>query len=343
MATKIRVPADHDFKVRACLDYAHHSWNLHRNPKIAQIKPIADFFKGRCARLRGLMQLPAQVGNATIKLHETYMRSIFDVTGGLDTNNVTPEQGKKIDLRSNEIFAELAEEKRRLQKTDGWDAHVYENLVAGLAAVELMGSSDPHSVGMLQASMMSYLTTGWTIIETMSGDLWEAALNAHPSSLANLTGSPKRLKSGQINKSSQAVRESKSVQLDDISRYRFDVANKMGTILRAKFEFASLDGIREAYACAFTERSAQIDRALIDKSLDALSAVRNVIVHRDAQADSEYIRKTKFLGSIPKAEIGQHILLDGDVVVRLLKPAISAANQLLIAVDDWLAKSANQA
>ena len=58
---KIRVAADHDFKVRVCLDYAHHSWNLHRNPKTAQIKPIADFFKGRCSRLRALMQLPAQV------------------------------------------------------------------------------------------------------------------------------------------------------------------------------------------------------------------------------------------------------------------------------------------
>ena len=287
------------------------------------------------------MQLPAQVGNVTIKLHDTYMRSIFDVTGGLDGNNVTPEQHKKIDLRSNEIFAEIAEEKLRLQKTADWDAHVYKNLTDGLIAVELMGA-DPHSVGMLQASMMSYVTTGWTIIETMSGDLWETALNAHPSSLANLTGSPKRLKGGQINKSSQASKESKSVQLDDISKHRFDISNKMGTILRTKFEFASLDGIREAYACAFTERSAQIDRALIDKSLDALNAVRNVIVHRDAQADSEYIRKIKFLSSIPKAEIGQHILLDGDVVVGLLKPAISAANQLLIAVDDWLANSANQ-
>jgi hypothetical protein len=338
---KIRVAADHDFKVRACLDYAHHSWNLHRNPKTAQIKPIADFFKGRCARLRALMELPAQVGNVTNKLRDTYMRSLFDVTGGLDANNVTPEQNKKIDLRSNEIFAELAEETLRLRKTAIWDAHVHENLIAGLVAIEFMGH-DPHTVGMLQASMMSYVTTGWTIIETMSGDLWETALNAHPLSLANLTGSPKRLKGGQINKSSQAAKESKSVQLDDISRHRFDVANKMGTILRTKFEFASLDGIREAYACAFTERSAQIDRALIDKSLDALSAVRNVIVHRDAQADSEYIRKTKFLSSIPKAEIGQHVLLDGDVVVGLLKPAISAANQLLIAVDDWLANSANQ-
>lgn len=289
------------------------------------------------------MQLPAQVGNVTIKLRDTYMRSIFDITGGLDAGNITVEQRKKIDLRSNEILTEFAEEKLRLEGTTDWDRHVHESLVAGMVAIDVM-AADPHSMGMLQASMMSYVTTGWTIVETMSGDLWETALNAHPSSLANLTGSPKRLRGGQINKSSpQAAKESKSVPLDAISMHGFDVANKMGTILRPKFDFASLDGIREAYACAFTEGSAQIDRALVDKSLDALSAVRNVIVHRDAQADSEYVRKTKFLSSIPKAEIGQHILLDGDVVVRLLKPAISAANQLLIAVDNWLAKSINHA
>lgn len=113
----------------------------------------------------------------------------------------------------------------------------------------------------------------------------------------------------------------------------------MGSLLRSKFNFSSLDGIREAYASAFDTAAAEIDHALIDKSLDALSAVRNVIVHRDAIADSEYTRKTKFLSSLPTATIGQHLLLDGDIVVRLLKPAITAANQLLIAVDNWLVKA----
>ncbi len=343
MATKIQIPANYDFKVRACLDYAVHSWNLHRNPKTVQIKPIADFFRGRCARLRALMQLPAQVGIATIKLRDTYMRSIFDITGGLDNNKLTSEQIKRIEERSNEIFAQLAQQDFRLRQTGSWDAHVHENLVAGLVAIELMGN-DPLSAGMLQASMMSYVTTGWTIIETMTGDLWEAALNAHPSSLANLTGSSKRLKAGQINKSStQLPKESKSIPLDAISRYGFNVVDKMGTILRTKFEFANLDGIREAYSSAFNERSAQIDAALNDKSLDALSAVRNVIVHRDAQADAAYVNKTKLLNSIPKAAIGSHLLLHGEIVVGLLKPAISAANRLLIAVDEWLANAMHPA
>ncbi|MBC9883856.1 hypothetical protein G8O24_42035 [Bradyrhizobium sp. INPA01-394B] len=323
------------------MDYAHHSWNIHRKPKTTELQPIADFFRGRCARLRSLMQLPAQVGNVTIKMRDTYVRSVFEVTGGFKTNNLAPAQAKEIDIRSKEIFAQIVHEAMRLKQTEDWDKHAHNQLIDGLVGFEAMGG-DPSSIGAIQASMMSYLTTGWTIIETMSADLWEAALNIHPASLANLTGAPKRLKGGQLNQSGAAAKESKSVRLDEISKHEFNVANKMGTILRGRFEFASLDGIREAYASAFAKGSAEIDRAIADKSLDALSAVRNVIVHRDALADSEYVRRTKILSSLPAAKVGDHLLLDGDIVVRLLKPAIASANQLLVAVDNWLAKSTGQ-
>ena len=235
----------------------------------------------------------------------------------------------------------MADETLRLQQGPDWDNHVHQRLIDGLVAVELMGK-DVSSVGAIQASMMSYLTTGWTIIETMSGDLWETALNVHPSSLANLTGSPKRLKGGQINQSVSTSRDSKTVRLDEISRHGFDVANRMGTILRGKFEFSSLDGIREAYASAFDKGATEIDRALTDKSLDALSAIRNVIVHRDAQADDEYVKKTKFLATIPRVATGEYLLFDGETVVRLLKPAIASANQLLLAVDNWLVKAVSK-
>jgi hypothetical protein len=339
MSAKIRVH-NTDFKLRSALDYAHHTWDLHRNPKTAELQQIAEFFKGRCARLRALMQLPAQVGNVSLKMRDVYNRSVVEVTGSFNTDNLTTDQIEKIDARSNELFTQMADETLRLQQDPDWDKHVHQRLVDGLAAVELMGR-DIASIGALQASMMSYVTTGWTIIETMSGDLWENALNLHPSSLANLAGSPKRLRGGQINKSAaqSAAKESKSVPLDEISKHGYNVANKMGSILRSRFNFSTLEGIREAYASAFEKNSAEIDRAITDKSLDALSAIRNVIVHRDAQADQEYIKKTKFLSVLPAATIGQHLLLDGEIVVRLLKPAVAAANQLLLAVDNWLVKA----
>src|SRR4051812_20780513 len=121
MSAKIQVPHKHDFKLRACLDYAHHSWNLHRNPKTAELQPIADFFKGRCARLRSLMQLPAQVGNVTIKMRDTYIRSVFEVTGAFSTDNLTPAQLQKIDVRSNELFAAMIDASLLLKQSPEWD------------------------------------------------------------------------------------------------------------------------------------------------------------------------------------------------------------------------------
>jgi hypothetical protein len=40
----------------------------------------------------------------------------------------------------------------------------------------------------LEAVLLAQITGMWTAIETLLGDLWEAALNAHPSTLSNLNG-----------------------------------------------------------------------------------------------------------------------------------------------------------
>lgn len=138
-------------------------------------------------------------------MRDVYNRSVAEVTGSFDADNLTADQAKKIEIRSNEIFVQMADETLRLQRGPDWDKHAHLRLIDGLVAVELMGK-DVSSIGAIQASMMSYLTTGWTIIETMSGDLWEEALNIHPASLADLTGLPKRLKGGQVNNKSPRQR-----------------------------------------------------------------------------------------------------------------------------------------
>jgi hypothetical protein len=110
----------------------------------------------------------------------------------------------------------------------------------------------------------------------------------------------------------------------------------MGTILKPRFSFSRLDGIREAYSRAFDRDFVQIDKALSDRALDSLNTVRNLIVHRDAVADAEYVIRMKMLPVIPQAELNHRIPMDGDIVVRLLKPAFDAANALLLAVDEWM-------
>jgi hypothetical protein len=115
----------------------------------------------------------------------------------------------------------------------------------------------------------------------------------------------------------------------------FDVRERMGTILRPRFEFTRLANIREAYSCAFSEKASRVDTALASKSLDAISILRNALVHKAGRADAEYLRRAAEL-KLPKPELGEPILLDGQVISNLVRPAIVTAGHLMTAVSDWI-------
>jgi hypothetical protein len=54
--------------------------------------------------------------------------------------------------------------------------------------------------------------------------------------------------------------------------------------------------------------------------------------------DRTYAKQCAYL-EIPKANIGQHILLDGEIVMRLMLGAIDCSLELFTAVDDWIAQN----
>jgi hypothetical protein len=122
-----------------------------------------------------------------------------------------------------------------------------------------------------------------------------------------------------------------------LSLSKFQIRDKMGTILRQakRVEFTRLVSAREAYSRAFNTKSGLIDAAMGNRSLDAINAVRNLIVHKAGIVDSEYKKQTT-LPNIPKAEVGESTSLDGQVVVDLIKPAVQSAIALILAVHDWI-------
>jgi len=88
----------------------------------------------------------------------------------------------------------------------------------------------------------------------------------------------------------------------------------MGSILRDKFAFTTLGGIREAYESAFYKKSDDIDEIILSDYFDQLSALRNVIVHKSAIADAEYVRKSADIPTLPKFKKGEKIQIDGKMV-----------------------------
>jgi hypothetical protein len=195
----------------------------------------------------------------------------------------------------------------------------------------------------------------WTAFEALAGDLWEVALNLHPRKLASLVGKSKRIaqtagrdkwsddddesEDGETSPDKQG--DEKVVPLKrihDITFGTFNLEQRMGTLLKKRFKFTSLHGIRKAYSSAFAERKDLIDKALSRKSLDAISLVRNLLVHKGGRADDAYLREAKGVPGTPELTAGQEIKLTGGVSHALINPAILAGVDLLKAVDEWVNK-----
>jgi hypothetical protein len=154
-----------------------------------------------------------------------------------------------------------------------------------------------------EASVMaifeSQLVNAWTMFETLAADLWKASVNSFPSPLANLTGNSDRIAemtglSEENKREEQSPDEMQSLdtgeddqeysgksvplgKIQQITLGTYDLSGKMGTLWfeSEKVKFTSLKGIRSAYSSSFSEkysiRSSQIDKALSDTRLEALT------------------------------------------------------------------------
>jgi hypothetical protein len=210
----------------------------------------------------------------------------------------------------------------RLKRED-WATELRGKISRGSLAVETVARSRSGPKG-VEALLSSFLIGSWSAYETMAGDLWEAALNAHPEGLVELNGERGKKKPSQV-------------PLSQLLKYRFDIRGKMGSILRDQFVFGSLAEIRNAYLAAFDKRSARlVETAISDDSLDALHIVRNLLVHRAGVVDEEYLKLFISFKNIPIAEIDERIVLDGEAVVGLVNPVVQKGLSLIRAVDTWL-------
>jgi hypothetical protein len=189
--------------------------------------------------------------------------------------------------------------------------------------------------------------------------MWTDSVNAFPRQLGLLNGSPKRIAKLSAKGSKQQGEEPetddegevlnldlKEFALADVRRLTdqsYDLSKCLGKLLRTRFKFISLKGIRKAYSVAFSEKirarptgTKAIDAALSDKSLDALSVVRNVIVHSGGTADQCYETDCKGVPLAPQLKRGEKLELDGELCVAILDQTMDCCKNLLTAVDDWL-------
>lgn len=211
-----------------------------------------------------------------------------------------------------------------------------------LAAGELDQLQDVHpSVSRgLEATLRGVVLGAWTAFEVLASDLWEAAVNAHPKTLASLRGDvsvrsqrSKRSFGAFPNASDDASATGKHIRLDFLQANDFNLSNMMGTVLRERFNFQILTGIQKAYLAAFALPESPVRRVIRDPAIVALASTRNLLAHRSAKVDQQFMSdhsQVPMLKSIfPDATLGSHLKLSGLNTYNLIQPVLSLAVELI--------------
>jgi hypothetical protein len=325
----------HAYKLKACIEFAHANWNT-SVPKTRALQHVLLLYRYNVYRVRLAMLTPANIASLAADIQRWLDIAEYELKGSLD-QPLTKEEYEKITIRMTEISQEKMRDESKMLGTDQWDAHARQRLEEGSLPVDIISTSQATHGG-IEAMLASFITGAWTAFEALAADLWETALNTHPQKLAELSGKTSRLrKTSQPTRPASKDDSERSIPLSFIQRHNFQISDKMGTLLKPKVEFARLAGIRAAYVQAFSEDYAQIDSIIADDCLDALSVVRNLLVHKAGLADDEYVRRAQNL-SVPKLKVGTLIRLDGDTAVSLIKPVFDIGKKLVAAVDSWLEK-----
>jgi len=293
-------------------------------------------------RLKSMMTFPAYLADFAGIIHRLQLQAHFEKFGDLNIDSRRNELPVAQELfeRFIHLFHEHNATLQQIRNDPAKVAAHAQDMMEKGAAITMIIAGAPAALNNFELAMMSYITSAWTIFETAAGDLWEAALNHRPQGLADLSGK-KRYKGKEHKRiDDDSAKLERLVKLATIRSYSWDTKNKMGSILRDKFAFTTLWGIREAYEAAFYKKSDDIDKTLTDNCFDRLSALRNVIVHKSAIADSEYVSRTKDFQTLPKFNIGEKIQLDGKVVADLIHASSMRTFGLIYVVEQWLVANA---
>jgi hypothetical protein len=195
----------------------------------------------------------------------------------------------------------------------------------------------------LGAVLRGMVSGMWTAFEILASDLWETALNAHPAGLAELKGKrtdstpPPKKPFSALGPEGDSKDSSRLVKLSYLQAHSYDLSHLMGTVLREKFNFQILDGIRNAYIQAFDESHTSVREAILHPSLTILAAVRNVLVHQagivDDQFLKEYGRCTELQSQFPSVKLKELLPMTGLTVHNIISPVVTQSVKLINTVN----------
>lgn len=278
-----------------------------------EFKSIAETFSANVNRVKSLGSMPVTINYWSSIISQIGIQSKYET--GTDNLDYDTEDALALGERK---FAAFLEGVKSLPPGK-FEEHV---LSIGGYNVESFTRNDltgelPRGIEAVLASM---IMGAWAAFETLSIDLWIAAVNKFPRPLAQNFSK----RNGD-----------KGLNLSILSEYEFDISGKMGTILRhkGKAKFDGLNDIKEAYQNTFGENIKNIFEN--HPKLFESNSIRNLLAHRAGNIDSAFVDRMKSRPGFSDINPGQMIQLTGGMAAVNIDICIGASVDLLMFVDDW--------
>ncbi len=167
---------------------------------------------------------------------------------------------------------------------------------------------------------LNALVNSWTLFEAYSKDIWVKLLNDNPQLLTQKVINTKSENDNGVN--------GKTLPLNILSKYNYDVSRHLGEILSVKYDFTGVEGIKKAFKDLFNLEDHEIS-FLNETKIMQLEICRHIIVHNAGLIDSRYLARSKR----PNEIINQKLQLDIIEINDMINYSINCVKQTLLLAD----------
>jgi hypothetical protein len=291
------------------------------------LKPCAIAFKGNMNRTGLFAMFPAEIAYQVRRDMLFQVNALFWTTGKGDATledlidfEPTPEFVKEFVAQA---AAHEAKEKATANKASWFRVKL------GVEYVEAM-AEEANNEGMqqtLEAILTSIVLESWLFFEAFVSDLWCTAVDSGGRAISA------RIQANQKWESSK-----EGMRASQIGNTQADPRTQQGSFKReiGLVSFQKLRSIKDYYKIAFENDIDKLFDETVDGYIYALSDVRNCIAHSAGKVDGSFFNRAKRFPEFANLNIGDKLLLDGDIVRKLRNAAGLTGAALIKAVDEML-------
>lgn len=300
----------------------HHSIVAHRQTCAPCLQPVVRSFAANVARVESAWLLLPTLVDTSVTSTKLSVQAVYEVLGTFDMDD--PRQQDPV------IQAAIQERFLALGMTHMQKIFDREDVLVALARFDhlLCHSQQPFVTHGVETILASQILNAWTAVESFLKDLWETAVNHGPRQWTNRVLEAKAVRG--------LKEQERSVPLSILQRHEYDVRLKMGSILKAKVPFETLEEVLAAYATVFGEEITRTYTPAMLTETRALEATRHLLAHRGGVVDRKFKGVVKQIARFASVEEGKQMHINGEMAGELARNGIALSLAILDDVDQRL-------